>query len=155
MTRSRTLLSSLALVLGATLSACGGGAPGDASEQEFCDAQGSLFSDLDLGDSLPSDEDLAQAFQDWGSELESVGTPEGMSDQARAGFEDLVKEVEDVDAQDFSEESLQQQLDDLSDEGGDKAQAFTEYVNETCSGLMGDFGDVELPDMPELPSSTE
>ena len=78
-----------------------------------------------------------------------------MSDDARAGFEDLVSDVEDVDAEDFSEEGLQQQLDDLSDETGDKAQAFTEYVNKTCSGLMGDLGDVELPDLPELPSSTE
>ena len=157
MTRTRTALSSLALLVGASLSACGGGAPGDASEQEFCDAQGSLFSDIDLGDAgdLPSDEDLAKAFRDWGKELESVGTPENMSDDARAGFEDLVSDVEDVDAEDFSEEGLQQQLDDLSDETGDKAQAFTEYVNETCSGLMGDLGDVDLPDLPELPSSTE
>lgn len=157
MSRTRTALSSLALLVGASLSACGGGAPGDASEQEFCDAQGSLFSDIDLGDAgaLPSDEDLAQAFRDWGQELESVGTPENMSEKARAGFEDLVSDVEDVDAEDFSEEGLQQQLDDLSDETGEQAKAFTEYVNETCSGLMGDLGDVELPDLPELPSSTE
>jgi hypothetical protein len=152
----RTTVPTLALLVGATLAACGGDAPGDASETEFCDAQGSLFSGLDLGgaDALPSDEELAEAFRDWGAELESVGTPEDMPQEARAGFEDLVREVEDVDAEDFSEEGLQQQLDDLSDETGEQAEAFTAYVEETCSGLMGDLGDVDLPELPDLPSST-
>lgn len=156
MTRTRLALSSLALLMGAALSACGGGAPSDASTEEFCEAQGSLFADIDLGTSdLPSSEELARAFQDWGNELEDVGTPEDMSHDARAGWEDVVEEVKGVDAEDFSDENVQEQLEDLSDETGKQAEAFTEYVSKTCGGLMGDLGDVELPELPELPSSTE
>lgn len=155
MTRTRTALAVLVLTLAAGLSACGGGGPGDATEQEFCDAQGSLFSGLGDSDAMPSEEELAGAFQDWGEELESVGTPEGMPEDARAGFEAMVEQVKGVDARDFSGEDLGGELDQLAEDSSEEARALTEYVSKTCSGLMGDLAELDVPEVPELPSPGE
>ena len=159
--RTRLALGSAALLLGAVTSACGGssGAPTDASEKQFCDTQSGLFADLmpdDMADpQVPSDEDMARAVKDWGKELEKVGTPEGISDEARAGFESMVEQAGEIDASDFSID----QLEELA-EGGAKAskqaqkeaEAFSDYLNETCGNPLDDL---EMPEMPEMPDATE
>ena len=158
--RTRLALGSTVLLLGAVTSACGsGGAPTDASEKQFCDTQSGLFADLmpdDMADpQVPSDEDMARAVKDWGKELEKVGTPEGISDEARAGFESMVEQAGEIDASDFSID----QLEELA-EGGAKAskqaqkeaEAFSDYLNETCGNPLDDL---EMPEMPEMPDATE
>ena len=66
--------------------------------------------------------------------------------------EDVVEEVKGVDADDFSQDALQDQLDQLGTGSDEDAQAFTTYVSDTCSGLLGDSAVPELPEMPELPA---
>ena len=114
-TRTRLALSSAVLLVGAVTTACGGGgsgAPADASEEEFCDAQSSLLEDLLPGDmttpEMPSNEDMAQSVKDWGAEIEEVGTPEDIPDAARAGFEAIVEQAKDIDAADFDTEKLEE-----------------------------------------------
>ena len=161
LTRTRLALGSTVLLLGAVTSACGGssGAPTDASEKEFCDTQSGLFADLmpdDMSDpQVPSDEDMARAVKDWGKELERVGTPEGISDDARAGFEGVVQRADEIDASDFSIDKLEELA-----EGGAKASkqaqkeaaAFSDYLTETCGNPLDDL---EMPEMPEMPDATE
>ncbi len=159
--RARLALTSTVLLVGAATSACGGGggAPADASEKDFCDTQSSLFNDLLPEDmtnpELPSNEEMAQAVKDWGRELEEVGTPEGISDDARAGFEQLVEQAGEIDAADFTIdklEELEQGGANASEAAQREAEAFSDYLTETCGNPLDD---IEMPEMPEMPGSTE
>lgn len=161
--RARLALTSTVLLVGAATSACGGGgAPADASEKDFCDTQSSLFNDLlpeDMANpELPSNEEMAQAVKDWGQELEEIGTPEGISDDARAGFEQLVEQAGEIDAADFTIdqlEELEQGGADASEAAQREAEAFADYLTETCGNPLDDIEMPEMPEMPELPGSTE
>ena len=157
--RARLALTSTVLVVGAAASACGGGAPADASEKDFCDTQSSLFADLLPEDmsapELPSNEEMAQAVKDWGRELEEVGTPDDISDEARAGFEQLVEQAGEIDAADFSIdklEELEQGGADASEAAQKEADAFADYLTTTCGDPLED---IEMPELPEMPGSTE
>jgi hypothetical protein len=159
--RARLTLAGAVLLVGAVTSACGGGsgAPSDASEDGFCEAANSLMSDLlpeDMGTpELPSDEDMAQAVKDWGSRMEEVGTPEDIPDDARKGFEAVVDQAKEIDAADFSMEKLEELEKggaDASQEVEEQADAFGDYLTETCGNPMDD---IELPEIPEIPETTE
>ena len=159
---TRLTMTSTVLLVGAVTSACGGGgAPTDASEKDFCETQSSLLSDLMPDDmsnpELPSDEQMAKAVKDWGAELEEVGTPEDIPDDARKGFEAVVKQAKEVDASDFSIDKLEE-LEaggkDASKEVQRQAKAFSDYLTETCGNPLEDLDLPEMPDM-EMPESTE
>lgn len=159
--RTRLTVSAAALLAGAVASACGsggsvgGGAPTDASEKEFCQTQTSLLEDLmpaDMSDpQLPSDQQMAQAVKDWGTKIGEVGTPEGISDDAREGFERVVEMAEDIDPADFSIEKLEELEaggEEASAEAKKQADAFEKYLTETCGNPLDDL------DMPEMPESS-
>lgn len=159
---TRLTMTSTVLLVGAVTSACGGGgAPTDASEKDFCETQSSLLSDLMPDDmsnpELPSDEQMAKAVKDWGAELEEVGTPEDIPDDARKGFEAVVKQAKEVDASDFSIEKLEE-LEaggkDATAEAKKQAEAFSDYLTETCGNPLENLDMPEMPDM-EMPESTE
>ncbi|QIX25239.1 hypothetical protein ncot_00540 [Nocardioides sp. JQ2195] len=105
--------ASLALLGG--LTACGG-APDDASKDDFCDAAKKIDAS--------SFDDAKDAVED----LNDVGTPEDISDDARDGFEFFVDEVGDAD----SEDDLPKD-EDLSDDEKKQSEAFFKYITETCS----------------------
>lgn len=161
--RTRLTMTTAALLVGAVTSACGGGgaggAPSDASESDFCDTQTSLLEDL-LPDDLtnpevPTNEEMAAVVKDWGQRLEEVGTPEDIPDDARKGFESVVQQASDIDASDFSIdklEELEQGGKDASAEVEAQASAFSDYLTEKCGNPLDDL---ELPELPELPGSTE
>jgi hypothetical protein len=151
MTRARP---GLALLLTAVLSGCAGTtaptAPTDASEEEFCEVQSTLFADIDLsGDGpAPTSDEIAKSLQDWADAVEEVGTPAGMSDDARAGFEGVVELARQADAEDFDEDGSPGGIpEELSAEEEEQAQAFTAYVGETCGAGGTQSG---LPEVPEL-----
>lgn len=152
-TRARLTLAGAVLLVGAGVSGCGG-APTGASEDDFCAAQTSLLEDLhpdDLtGEGLPSSEDMAEAVEDWAAELEEVGTPTGIPDDARAGFERMVEGAKEIDPSDFDLgrlEELQQGGADASEAVRERAQAFADYVAETCGNPIDDL---DLPELPEM-----
>lgn len=159
--RARLTLTSAVLLVGAVTAACGGGgsgAPSDASEDGFCEAANSLLTDLMPDDmsvpEVPSDEDMARAVKDWGTRMEEVGTPEGISDEAREGFEAVLAQIEEIDASDFSTENLEELGKggaEASEEVQRQTEAFGDYVTETCGDPMDD---IEVPEL-ELPESTE
>ena len=159
--RARLTLTGAVLLVGAVTSACGegGGAPSDASKDGFCEAANSLMSDLlpeDLSTpELPSDEDMARAVKDWGSRMEEVGTPDDIPDDARKGFETVVEQAREIDAADFSIEKLEELEQggaDASKEVEEQADAFGDYLTETCGNPMDD---IEMPELPEIPETTE
>lgn len=125
------LAASLVLVAG-TAVGCGGGPPTDASAKDFC----KVFDDFnvaatELGEDAET-ADRIKAIKDVGKELEEVGTPEDISDDARAGFEVTVEAIADI-PDDASEEEMDKYLEDsLSDEEQKQSEAFDDYVSETC-----------------------
>lgn len=103
------------MVLLGGLTACGG-PPDDASEKDFCDAWSKVGEGSDF-----------DAAKDAAKELEDVGTPEGISDDARKGFEFFVDEIGDADNEDDLPDDG-----DLSDDEKKESEAFSKYVMETC-----------------------
>lgn len=159
--RARPTLAGAVLLVGAATSACGGGggAPSDASKDSFCEAATSLMSDLvDAGSTtpdLPSEEEMAQAVKDWGARMEEVGTPESISDEARKGFESVVDQVEEIDAEDFSIDDLEQLESGgrgASAEVKEQAEAFGDYLTDTCGNPLEE---IELPELPDLPETAQ
>jgi ABC-type phosphate transport system substrate-binding protein len=155
--RTRLALTSTVLVVGAVTSACGGGsgsgAPTDASKDDFCKSYTELFTSM-VGDgtSVPSNDEMAKAVKDWASALEETGTPSDISDDARAGFEDLIEQANDIDAEDFSIDKLEELAqggNEASEEAKKQATAFATYLTDTCGNPLDNL------DLPEMPSSTE
>lgn len=144
------LAASLVLVAG-TASACGG-APTDASTDDFCGAITKIGeTSASVASDSPTEEQIKE-IKDAFKNLEEVGTPEDIPDDAREGFELIVESVADVD-DDATAEELEKAGDDFSGEDEKKSDAFGEYVGETCT----DLGQLEEPAAPELPEgeSTE
>ncbi|MET1060976.1 MAG: hypothetical protein ABWX84_15345 [Nocardioides sp.] len=96
----------------------GCGAPDDASTKDFCDAIAGLG---EAGDDFDKNKD---AFK----ELGDTGTPEGISDDGREGFEILVDLADEAKSSKDAEKSG----DDLSSDDEKKVEAFGKYVGETC-----------------------
>ena len=144
--RTRLTAAGVVLLVSAATAACGGGsgsgAPESASKDDFCSAQQSLFTSLDLGDGteLPSEKDLADAMHTWAAKIEEV------SDDARKGFEETVKAAHDVSEADLKSPDLDSLEADMSDEAKKQVEAFSSYVNDTCGSM---FGDLETPEVPE------
>lgn len=110
--RHLSLLKRLAAgtLLVGTLAACGGGpkgadAPTDASVADFCD----VIGDLTTADPEKLVDDLAE-----------VGTPDGIPDEARDGFEVMIDEAT---------------ADEVSDADQEKVNALIVYITETCTGV--------------------
>lgn len=139
MTRTRSVLPALALLAAATLTGCGSdaaGAPTDASEKDFCEASFSLYENMDLT-ADPSDAEQAEALNDWGNAMAEAGTPEGISADARKGFEITVEAVQDISESDVSDDSTADFLGEVSDDELKQVDAYTSYVLETCGAPDG------------------
>lgn len=133
--KNLTALAGLALVAG-LVSGCGGGAPTDASEKQFCDS----FTEL-AASSQPADgtdtADQVKAVKKAVGALEETGTPESISDDARQGFELFTGLVGDLD-DNVSEDELNKIGDDLSDGDDELLTAFQSYASKTCASPSED-----------------
>ncbi len=120
----RIMAGAATAVLAVSLTACGGGAPTDASSEDFCN----VFVGA-------QDAETGADVRDFGEELEEVGTPDDISDEAREGFEVFVEAIadvdEDADANDLADP-------DLSSDEEKKFEAFISYAGETCSDFFED-----------------
>lgn len=127
-----------AVLLALSLSACGGGAPTDASEADYCEVVNGIDDNEDLIKAV-TDEDwdkAADILQDSVAEIEDVGTPEDISDEAREGFEIQLDASKDIDGDDL-EKAFKDSEDPfeagLSGDEKKKVEAYNTYENETCS----------------------
>jgi hypothetical protein len=133
-----TAASSAAVLLALSLSACGG-APTDASTKAFCEAFNSstdVFADIDP-EGEPSEQagKAVDAFKEYADKLEEVGTPEGISDEEREGFELIVDELGDLDegeVEKYLEDPSGEDIAQVSEDDQKKVDAFTTYAGEEC-----------------------
>lgn len=131
--------ASAAVLLAFSLTACGG-APTDASSEDFCKAYNGQTEALEAIDPEGSPEsqagDLVDALKDYAEKLDEVGTPENISDEAREGFEITVEELGDLDADDVQKaiEDGNAEFAEVSKDDEEKAAAFDEYASKECGG---------------------
>ncbi|MDQ1104899.1 DUF2510 domain-containing protein [Nocardioides zeae] len=132
------LVVALVVTLALTL---GGGdasdAPDDATTEEFCDAVEEMYGALFVFALQESD-----APWETGRVVEvltETGTPEGISPEARAGFEEVVTALERVDGMTTAEIEEIEELDTDDDPDNDspESDAFEEYADQTCGSMFG------------------
>jgi hypothetical protein len=120
----RRLLAAAGLVLVAgTMTSCGG-APDDASKEDFCKSFESAPTEA-----KPSQDDVDK----WVDKLNDTGTPKGISDDERNGFEVFVDALDNADVDDLDEDS---KFEDVVKDKGDRkdVEAFFAYYGKTCAG---------------------
>ena len=123
--------------LALSLTACGGGAPTDATEKEFCKA---YIGDTAELTEQPSDKELLEIVQKQVEDLEEVGTPKGISDDEREGFEIYVDKLGDLNEDDVKklneaegDEDKENDILGVSDDESKKAEKFSDYADDTCA----------------------
>jgi len=135
-----------------------GGAPTDASVEEFCE----VWNDDTIGGGDSEDpEDQADAAHEAADRLSEVGTPEDIEDDARNGFEVFVEFLNDVEGSDIEKfaEADPTDQDAFADTLGidkDEAEdviAFITYAATTCVPGMDDLPTDIPTDIPtDLPT---
>jgi hypothetical protein len=120
----------------------GSSGPDHASTEEFCDAYGDLVDDVMSQASSGDSAAMIRALQDWAAEIEGVGTPEEMPEDARAGLELFVDRAGDLD-EDASLGELENFAEDLTDDEQAHGEAFSTWTVENCPMDMSGLPSVD------------
>ncbi len=154
----RSLATGAAVVIaGLSLVACGDdegggggadvdGAPDNASTEDFCQVFTDVTSDLNDDGSADEQADIAHEVAD---NFAEVGTPDGIPDDARNGFEIFIGFLAEVDSDDIESFDDADPSDDqafadalgISDDEVADVTAFFTYAATAC-----------VPDMEDLPT---
>lgn len=136
--------AAAAVLLTTALSACGGGggesAPDDASTDEFCGAYLDIFEVED-----------GAGIRSWAENFEEVGTPDGIGEEERRGFEVLLEYAAEV-PEDAALDDIEDP--DVSAEDEAAGEAFATYVQETCADQIQEQLTEQLPEL-EDPAAPE
>jgi hypothetical protein len=150
--RALNVLAGLALAT--SLTACGGSdggdggsgasAPDDASTSDFCDGFNTLFDKVIAQATTGDSSAMITALKDWAGDMEDIGTPSDMPDDARHGFELFIDQAKDLD-EDATLDDLQNLGDDLSE--GDQAdgEAFSDWTTKNCPLDIPSLDPSDLP----------
>lgn len=122
-----------AVLLAFSLTACGGSSPDDASKDDFCKDVGTAF-DQDFA-SEPS-EDEFNDFKDNVADLSDTGTPKGIPEDARNGFEVFVDAVDELDYDDVKDADADEDFGISKDDQSDFEEFFT-YAATECAEELG------------------
>ncbi|MEV5000202.1 hypothetical protein [Nocardioides sp. LML1-1-1.1] len=134
-----------AALLALSLTACGGSSPTDASEDDFC---ASLKDTVSAATSVKGDEptedewkDIQKAYQDLGD----TGTPKGIGDDERNGFEVITDAIGDLDYDEakksFGDKDGSSDVPGVSKDDQKDAEKFFTYAGETCQDALGGGSD--------------
>lgn len=137
-----------AVLLAFSLTACGG-APDDASEDDFCDAFAGVFEPFADITGDPT-EDQWEDFQDATGELEDTGTPDNISGDEREGFEIFVEAIGDADYDDIKDAD-EESFPGVDKDDEAKVTQFFGYAGETCPEAFGVPTDLPT-DLTEIPT---
>ncbi|WP_183096143.1 hypothetical protein, partial [Nocardioides stalactiti] len=105
--------------------------PDDASQDEFCAAFTAAFEPLAGVDEDPTEEQF-EAFQDAVEDFGDVGTPDGIGDTEREGFEVFVEAIDGVDYDDVKDLDGDDGFPGVDADDEDKVEAFFTYASTTC-----------------------
>jgi hypothetical protein len=139
------LAASLVLVAGGAVGCGDDGGGGSAKEDEgastddFCGAFEAFAKDLT--DVTGEEENLGEILKKAAKRIVDVGTPKGISDDAKEGLQLTLDAIADL-PDDASAEDMAGLEDDFTDADKDKTDAFSDYLEKTCPDL-GDSGEPE------------
>ncbi|MFC4785761.1 hypothetical protein ACT8ZV_14880 [Nocardioides sp. MAHUQ-72] len=131
------LIAACLVLTAGTTAGCGGGPPEDASKADFCGTFDDIVKDLGEMGQDAKDADIVKAIKSAGDKLEETGTPEGIPDDARKGFELEIEQIGDLD-DDASQDDIEKLDSDLSDDEQKQVDAFDDYVTKTCGSSDSD-----------------
>jgi hypothetical protein len=120
MLQDRRLLSAVLVGSCLLLAGCGGGGdgiPSDASVTDFCKASGTFSTATEFGDGVKA-----------ARKLHDTGTPKGIPSDARAGFELVVRLVDDAKDQ----ADLERQYNKLTSTERKSVNSLDVYISKTC-----------------------
>ena len=127
------------------LTACGG-APTDASEDEFC----GVFNDSAIAGGEIADDDFeaqADALNDYADKLDEVGTPEGHPGRRPQGPSVVVEVFGEISAPTTrGDEDAAQALEEKYKDDEKDVTAFFGYAGETRQPAVPDIGTPEAPE---------
>lgn len=123
--------ATLLLVAGSALGCGGSEATSETSQQDYCDAYNAYFDAMvDLGLDA-SDAEVVEQIKSWGEDLEELGPPEGMPEDARAGRATMLELIDQID-EDSTEEEVTAMTEDLTTEEQAQVSAYEEYNESAC-----------------------
>lgn len=129
-----------AVLMGLTLTACGGSYPTDASKDDFCGGfKDIVTASTGLKGEEPSEDEWKKIQEAYG-DLGDTGTPKGIGDDERKGFEAMVKAITDLDYKDakkaFGDKDGESSVPGVSKDDEDDIEKFTKYVGTTCADAL-------------------
>ncbi|GAA4369386.1 hypothetical protein [Nocardioides caricicola] len=126
--RAALVVAALALVLTGSMAGCSGSdEPEASSKDDFCAEFNGLVEDV-LGAGV---DDQVTAVKDWAADMEDVGVPDEMPDDAERGFALFLDHAADLD-EDMGVDDLSRLGADLSDDERADGEAFTGWVQDNC-----------------------
>lgn len=140
----RTSLLAVPLLVVGLLAGCGDGgggggdsandAPKDATVEEFCQPFVDLSQEFVAQGADISDADALRIAKDTAEKLRKAGTPKDMPEDARKGFELVVKKLGDLS--DTATTADVQEAMALTEEEQKYSDALTKYVTENCADKL-------------------
>jgi hypothetical protein len=138
LSRTGSGIAGLALVIG-SLTGCGGddgggggsSASDHASKEDFCEAFNGFFDKVVSKAADADSADLIAALKEWAADIEDVGTPDEMPEDARNGFELFIDQAKDID-DGATLEDLQNLGQDLSEDDQEDGEAFSTWTTDNC-----------------------
>ncbi len=134
-----SLLATPLLVVG-LLAGCGddaadaADAPTNASVEEFCQPFVDMLTEVTATGEDISDEDAVKLAKDTADKLSEAGTPEDMPEDARKGFELVVKKLAELPDDATKDEVEKAQ--ELTEEEQKYSDALGKYIAEKCADQM-------------------
>ena len=107
------------------------GAPTDASVEDFCGNFTNFAEELGEAGADADTATVIKAIKGVADDMVATGTPEDIPDDAREGWEVSMDAIEGID-DDATEEEFQNLDEDFSESDQEKADAFDDYLSETC-----------------------
>lgn len=123
-------------LLALSLSACGGGSPTDASEKDFCGGLADVVAASTAIAGEEPDEEEWTSIQEAYADLGDIGTPEGIGDAERNGFEVTVDTISGLDYDEakksFGDEDGSDTIPGVSKDEEKDVEKFSAYATKTC-----------------------
>ncbi|KRB78392.1 hypothetical protein ASE01_03710 [Nocardioides sp. Root190] len=123
-------------LLALSLSACGGGAPTDASKKDFCGGLADVVAASTAISGEEPDEKEWTTIQEAYADLGDIGTPEGIGEAERNGFEVTVEAIEGLDYDEakksFGDEDGSDSIPGVSKDEEKDVDKFSAYATKNC-----------------------
>jgi hypothetical protein len=129
-------------LLALSLSACGGGSPTDASKKDFCGGLADVVAASSAVSGEEPDEKEWETIQEAYADLGDIGTPDGIGETERNGFEVTVDTISGLDYDEakksFGDEDGSDSIPGVSKDEEKDVEKFFTYASDSCEKEIAD-----------------